>query len=334
MSNKLLITLCALFLVSALNAFEFADKATEAKIEKYLQEAKTSYDVKAPHYGYKPIVFELNSTFDRNYYTIIDGLDGEKKVSLDYKNDMSSYTTKCYATIINKDWLLTHRDCLIISDVEAAGDENKGNYYGFNLNSMKFIRGDYNVNVAIDSDNIEYSIDSASGAVLLGVKSVCLEKTSRESNGTCMRFWDWLVSANNGKYKIPENYSTIFLSNIDPKDDVLSAFKKRSFFSPVLAFEEYPVNVIDIKNNILTVPASVSKVGKPLAGEPLFHQKSPTENILVAININNKPNKLTKSDFRQYKLFGNSFTNMLRSVLGKNESKVIITKDLNITSKI
>ncbi len=325
MYKKLFLFVLLSSFVTALNAFEIADKELEKQVADTLARVQAEQTAKpAPYYGYSPIVFEVRSIYRRNITEKMQEL-GHQMIAVDplvVSIPNPDATVKCYATVINKEWLLTHKSCVYLP--------NAGDAYTFTLKTIKFYRGDYKAVVDTTTSKLKFYEDKTTGAVLLNVKSVCLDTAEKTATGVCMRFWDWILDESNGPYVIQKNYSSIILSNVSVLDFRNKAFKlaftKRAFFTPTL--KNKAITIEDIYTNIIKLPKDLLKTGKPLPGEPLFHKNALNEQILVAVNasVGGSP--------RQYKLFGFGFTSLLKKIRASDPQSVIITTDLNAYNKI
>ncbi len=325
MFKKLFLFVAFTSFITALNAFEIADKELEKQVADTLARVQAEQTAKpAPYYGYSPIVFEVRSVYRRNITEKMQEL-GRQMTVVDpmlVSIPAPDVTVKCYATVINKEWLLTHKSCVNLS---PAGDA-----YTFTLKTVKFYRGDYKAVVDTTSAKLKYYEDKTTGAVLLNVKSVCLDTAEKTATGVCMRFWDWLLDESNGPYVIQDNYSSIVLGNVAALDFRNKAFKlsftKRAFFTPTIKGKA--ITIEDIYVRTLKLPKDLLEMAKPLPGEPLFHKNALNEQILVAVNSApvGKP--------RVYNLFGVEFTAFLRKIKASNPQSVIITTDLNGYNKI
>lgn len=325
MYKKLFLFVVLSSFVTALNAFDIADKELEKQVADTLARVQAQQTAKpAPYYGYAPIVFEVRSVYKRTPSEKMQNLDNQMK-SIDpfvLSSAAPDVTIKCYATVINKEWLLTNKNCVYLP--------NAGDAYTFTLKTVKFYRGDYKAVVDTTTSKLKFYEDKATGSVLLNVKSVCLDTAEKTSTGVCMRFWDWLWDETNGPYVIQKNYSSIILSNVAALDFRNKAFKlaftKRAFFTPTL--KEKAITISDIYTNIVKLPKDLVKTGKPLPGEPLFHKNALNEQILVAVN------SAAGGQPREYKLFGFGFTSLLKKIRASDPQSVIITTDLNAYNKI
>jgi len=320
MNKKLSFVLVCFLCAASVNAFEFADKKVSSEVDAVL--AKKSDQVSHMYYGYKPIVFELRSSFARIPSEAFKDIDRNMmyvETGLPVNSANPDVNSKCYATVINKDWLLTDKSCIYSAP--------KKGIFTFKLKTLKFYRGGYKTVIA-NISKMKYYEDKATGAVLLNVGSVCLDTTSKTPTGICMRFWDWIGDYDEGAYKIPQNYASIVLANIISADarnkDFKLSFVKRAFFTPFL--KGTALTVSDIYANVLVIPSDLRKIGSPLPGEPLFHKNAVKEQILVALNT------APAGKARVYKVFGPGFAAILRKAAAG--SGVIITTDLNARHRI
>lgn len=325
MFKKIFLFVAFTSFITALNAFEIDDKELAKQVADTLARVQQEQTVKpAPYYGYSPIVFEVRSVYRRNITEQMQEL-GRKMIAVDpmiVSIPAPDVTIKCYATVINKEWLLTHKSCVYLQKASDA--------YTFTLKTIKFYRGDYKAVVDTTTSKLKYYEDKGTGAVLLNVKSVCLDTTEKTSTGVCMRFWDWLLDESNGPYVIQDNYSSIILGNVSALDFRNKAFKlaftKRAFFTPTIKGKA--ITIDDIYVRTLKLPKDLLEIGNPLPGEPLFHKNALNEQILVAVN------SAVGAEARKYNLFGPAFTALLKKIKVSDPQSIIITTDLNGYNKI
>lgn len=329
MNKKLFLFLACLIFAGAVNAFEISDKDTDAKVAAALEAAKEEAEAQpAPYYGYKPIVFELRSTYSRKLSKQMEdfnlryaGMDQpySKPISAS-----SKVTEKCYATVVSKNWLITEKRCLYIP-VSAQYKAQGG--FTYILKTMTFYRNGYKT-VIDNPSKIKYYEDKQTGAVLINIPSTCMEHTPKERAGICLDLWELLIGADETPFRVQENYSSIILTDVVPWDsnnkNFKLAFGKRAFFTPLL--KDKAITVQDVQGMYLKLPKDLLEEGKPLAGEILFHKNAVNEQIIVAIN--------TASGTRNYKLFGKGFTALIKKLTAQNRPSVILTKDLNANAKL
>ena len=285
-------------------------------------------------YNYKPIVFEITTENYRSIYCNMgEDADGRPiRADLSRKQDglcgegAGYYKAKCYGTLINNKYILTHKNCVSLPEMEykdsSAGDAN----VSFEPLTMTFEKDGRELQYDM-KDVKDVFIDNKSGAALLNIGAMCFHKKGTTASNVCMEFLEWVVNSDKETFKIPANYGTYILSNIETKDNVKDSFLKRIFFTPT----DDAVKIKDVKNGLVIPDA---KVKKSLAGEPLFHRADGSKNILVGIRtadpVKEEVIKYTKSN--TFALFSPKFTELVKQKLKTDGIK--LTKDLNGTNML
>ena len=172
-----------------------------------------------------------------------------------------------------------------------------------------------------------YWIDEKSGAALVKISNLCLQKHATSASNVCVAFWEWATSSEGEKFSIKDNYGTVILSNIDAKDNVKDAFLSRSFFTP----EGNDKTALSVKNGVLTLKGSAKKT---LLAEPLFHRANGTVNILVGIKKSSERIETTAeyTKTNDYALFSSDFTKLIKSKV--KTGGVRLTKDLKAQTSL
>lgn len=276
-------------------------------------------------YNYDPIVFTMVTTFKRDLFVEDYDVDGRPfKIDMNYLQQglsdegMGLFESNCYATLINKDYMLTHSSCLYIPTQTYKEEKLEG------------VSGDFTpISVAIRKDGRELIFnprklntvffDNKSGIALIKISDLCLQEKPTKASNVCVRLWEWAVGSEDVFFKIEDKYNTMILSNMDPQDDVEESFLRRSFFSPVSGKK----TIKSVKDGYITVDGEEDK---SYLGEPLFHRVSWDKNILVGIKTSDSLcRKATYSG--KYSLFSSEFTDTVKEKIKKGGVK--LTKDLN-----
>ncbi|MDD6173053.1 MAG: hypothetical protein PUB86_02060 [Elusimicrobia bacterium] len=275
-------------------------------------------------YNYSPIVFEIDTLYQQHLYC--DYEDGQK-INLDYKNagffgsSAGEYHAKCYGTLINKDFMITHKNCLQMPvDKEYTIPESTVNLAEYEPINTKFKKDGrelvYNRKNSKKFNN--YWIDKKSGAVLLKVSDLCLQQANAPAN-VCLKLWEWATEPEAQNFTVNSNYGTIILSDISPKDNIQNALSGKVFFN----HKGEKKAAVKAARGLLTLKG---KAERSFVGEPVFYKADGSKNIFVGIktpsNINNW--EYTKSD--SYALFSHDFTKMIKKNV--NTGGVRLTKDL------
>lgn len=285
-------------------------------------------------YNYNPVVFEITTEYYRNIYCNMgEDADGcPIKADLSYKQDglwgegAGYYKAKCYGTLINNQYLLTHKNCVSLPEMDyldsSAGDAK----VSFEPLTMTFNKDGRELEY--DMKNVkDVFVDNNSGAVLLNIGAMCLHKKGTTASNVCVQLFEWVVNSNKETFGIAKNYGTYILSNITAKDDVKDSFLKRLFFTP----SNDTVKIKDVKDGML-IPEGKAK--KSLAGEPLFHRADSNKNILVGIRTANpaKEEVIEYTKSNTFALFSPKFTELVKQKLKGDGIK--LTKDLNGTNML
>ena len=275
-------------------------------------------------YNYTPAVFELTTTHYKHIY-VLNGI-GER-VNMDYKNEgawgegAGYYDAKCYGTLLNKDYMLTHKNCLEIPDMEYKDPDLPGSWIEWEPLSMKFKKDGRELYFNMKSIGDNYWIDEKSGAALVKISNLCLHKHATSASNVCINFWEWAFNSDPVKFKVNSNYGTVILSNINAEDNVEDSFLGRAFFVP----NGDDRTAASAKKGVLTLKGSAKKT--PLA-EPLFHRADGGKNILVGIKMPSesiyKTWEYTKTN--NYALFSSNFTKLIKNNVKTGGIK--LTKDL------
>ena len=276
-------------------------------------------------YNYKPIVFELTTTHHRTIY-VLNGV-GER-VNISYKDDglwgkgAGDFEAKCYGTLLNKDYMLTHKHCLGLPDMDYNDpDVLEEAWLEWEPISMKFKKDGRELYFNMKHIGNNYWIDEKSGAALVKISNLCLQKHATSASNVCVAFWEWATNSEGEKFNIKNNYGTVILSNINANDNVQDSFLGRVFFTP----NGEDRTAASVKKGVLTLKGSAKKT---LLAEPIFHRANGTTNILVGIKKSServeKTVEYTKTN--DYALFSSDFTKLIKSVIKKGGVK--LTKDL------
>ena len=308
---------CADF--SSFMANEELNKEIESRINAAAEQGSYKYN-------YSPMVFKVTTTYKRDLFIEDYDADGAPyRISLNYKQDglwgegAGFYEGHCYGTLINKDYLLTHEKCLRVDRMEYIGDDAPGALVEFTPLSVELeLNGR---SLEFDARKIsKVFIDYKSGAALIKISNLCLQEKGTTADNVCVRLWEWAVSSDKVTFGVKDNYGTVILSNIDPKDNVEESFLKRVFFSPVGGEQ----TISSVKDGFITVNG---KARRSYFGEPLFHRASSDKNILVGIKTVSDDQIITYTKTNKYALFSSEFTKLMQENV---ETKGIkLTKDLN-----
>lgn len=333
MSIKKIIALgCLAFITSTAYCADFTSlseneelsNVIESKIEAAAQ--KQSYK-----FNYYPVVFKVTTTFQRNIFERQEDYDGRTiRINLNYKQDglwgegAGIFKANCYGTLINKDYLLTHTNCLYQDELPYLGDDAPGAMVDFDP-----LYTDISLNGRVLSFDLNklnnVFVDYKSDAVLIDLRSLCLKDKATKSDNVCVRVWEWLSNSEKVTFNLKDNYGTVILSNMEPTDKVEDAFLKRTFFSPISGGK----TVSSVKGGYLTV---FGKAEKSYAGEPLFHRASGNTNILVGIKTLSDENIISNTKSNKYALFSSDFTKMVKKNIKGGGIK--LTKDLNANTNL
>ena len=303
----------------------------ESKITE--QAKKQSYK-----YNYNPMVFKMITTYSRKLFVEEEISEDEVvEIDLSYKQEglwgegAGIFKAKCYATLINKDYLLTHKNCIGIdtSKYDGNGPEmSSRTYMSFTplLTELELNGRSLSFNPKKLS---KVYIDQRSGAALVDLRGLCLQSKATESDnlfGRVCESLESLISTPEKKtFGVKNNYGTIILSNMEPKDKVEDSFLRRAFFSPISGAK----TIKAVKGGYLTV---AGKEKRSYVGEPLFHRVSATKNILVGIKTQSHKDIIKFTTSNKYVLFSTNFTQLVKK--NAKGSGIILTKDLNGNTKL
>lgn len=326
--KKLITALTLSVLTPALFAFTLPDlKDKGADVAEKISAHKPAGD--SFKYNYTPMVFELETDYQRSLYTVlyIDEETGrEERTNMNYKQDglfgpgAGEFTANCYATLLNKDYILTHKSCIYLDTVDYEGDDLPADSYAeFERRGMTFKLNGRSLYINKDT-KINASIDSRSGAALIKISDLCFQTKPTTASNVCVQLWEYVWNYDNEYFDIKNNYGTYILSNINPEDKVGDSFTKRAFFSPVSGTK----TIKEFKKGYVTVDG---KVEKSYMGEPLFHKPSSDKNILVGIKTASDKYVINKTKTNNYALFSSSFTEVFKENVKSKGIKLV--KDLN-----
>ncbi len=328
--KKLIAILSLSLLTPAVFSFNIPDlKDTGADISKKIESHKPATE--SLKYNYTPVVFELVTDYQRNLYSVVgyDEYGREMRSNMNYKQDglwgpgAGEFKAKCYATLLNKDYVLTHKDCIYKDRIDEIVGLEPGSYATFDRKGMTFTLNGRYLYLNEDTD-VESHIDYKSGAALVKISDLCFQTKATQASNICVNLWESIVGGDNVTFDIKDNYGTYILSNINTEDTnntkVQEAFMKRTFFSPVTGQK----TIKSVNNGFVTVD------GKEKSGylaEPLFHRATSNTNILVGIR---KTSDKYASDFTKtnnYALFSSEFTRKFKENVKTKGIKLV--KDLN-----
>lgn len=281
-------------------------------------------------YNYTPMVFELTTTHYKHIY-VYNGV-GER-VNMDYKNEgfmgegAGYYEAKCYGTLLNKDYMLTHKNCLEIPDMDYKDPDLPDSWIEWEALSMEFKKDGRTLYFNMKNIGDNYWIDEKSGAALVKISNLCLHKHATSASNVCVAFWEWARSTEGEKFRIKSNYGTVILSNINAEDDVEDSFLGRTFFTPAGELK----SAFLVSRGFLELQG---KLKKSLIGEPVFHRANKTTNVLVGIKIPSE--KITKTwkytKTNTYALFSSDFTKLIKNNVKTGGVK--LTKDLKAQTSL
>lgn len=281
-------------------------------------------------YNYTPMVFELTTTHYKHIY-VYNGVGD--RVNLDYKNEgfmgegAGYYKAKCYGTLLNKDYMLTHKNCLEIPDMGYEDPDLPDSWIEWEALSMEFKKDGRSLYFNMKNIGSNYWIDEKSGAALVKISNLCLQKHATSASNVCVAFWEWATSAKGEKFSIKNNYGTVILSNINANDNVEDSFLGRSFFTP----KGESRSVLSAKGGSLVLQGKISKT---LLAEPVFHRANSATNILVGIKVPSesiyKTWEYTKTN--KYALFSSVFTKLIKDNVKTGGVK--LTKDLKAQTSL
>ena len=331
MKKLLMFLICAALMPVAAQA-EIFDEIEIGEIDGLSSKIESKKAAAAPayKYNYKPVVFEITTEYKRNIYSDMgEDINGRHlKNNLNYKQGLFDETVdaKCYGTLINKDYILTHKNCFKLPDMDYTAPDAEGAMVNFVPLNMTFEKDGRELE--FDMRNVKKSfIDEKSGAALINIKDMCFHKKGTTASNVCVQLWEYFFSSKKETFNIKNNYGTIILSNIAANDKVGDSFLKRVFFTP----KENDVTVAQVKNGVLSLKGSAKK---SLAGEPLFHRVDGGKNILVGIRTSNPDKdgviKYTKS--QNIALFSPDFTKLIKNNVKTGGVK--LTKDLNAATSL
>lgn len=325
--KKTLLLLIFTALLPCVNAFDLSTVIQEksSAVDSVIKANNPSAD--SHKYNYKPVVFEITTEYFRNIYLEEEG-DDYIRYNLNYKQDglwgegAGYYKAKCYGTLIDSDYILTHKNCIELPEMPYEDKGVPGAEVSFKPLTMTFKKDGRELVYDI-KDVKDVFVDYSSGAVLLDLKGMCFHKKDTKSSNVCVRFIEWAVNTDKENFNIAKDYGTYILSNISAKDNVKDSFVKRVFFTP----SDNKVIIQDVKNGLLI---SAGKEQKHLAGEPLFHRADSNKNILVGIRTSEpdieKVIGYTKSN--TFALFSPDFTQLIKKN-ADTRGGIKLTKDLN-----
>lgn len=282
-------------------------------------------------YNYTPMVFELTTTHHRTIY-VLNGV-GEK-VNISYKDDglwgegAGDFEAKCYGTLLNKDYMLTHKSCLELPEMDYNDpDLLEEAWLEWEPISMEFKKDGRKLYFNMKHIGNNYWIDEKSGAALVKISNLCLQKHATSASNVCVAFWEWATSSEGEKFSIKNNYGTVILSNINANDNVEDAFLGRSFFTP---FGEHK-SAFMAREGFLVLQG---KAKKSLLGEPVFHRANGTTNVLVGIKQSSEPVEKTISYTKTntYFLFSSDFTKLIKNNV--KTGGIRLTKDLKAQTSL
>lgn len=333
MKKLLMLLICAALIpVAQAATFEELNSEKGAELDALLQNKKPA--AAAYKYNYTPSTFIITTEYYRNIYCDMgEDINGcPKKVDLNYKQDglwgegAGYFKAKCYGTLINKDYILTHKNCFKLPEMDYEDSDAEGAKVNFEPLNMTFYQNGRELEFDI-KDVKQSFIDDKSGAVLINIKDMCFHTKGTTSSDYCVQFWEWMWNSKKEKFNIKKDYGTIILSNILPTDKVEDSFLKRVFFSPLnnaLLIEKF-------SNGVLT---SKGRTRESLAGEPLFHRVDANKNILVGIKTSNpsKEGVIKHTKSKDFALFSPNFTNFIKKNI--KDGSVKLTKDLNATTSL
>lgn len=320
-------------LASELNSFLEQNKEQASELGAAIKAVVSSAVVSnggGYKYNYTPMVFELTTIHYKHIY-VYNGVGD--RVNLDYKNEgfmgegAGYYEAKCYGTLLNKDYMLTHKNCLEIPDMEYKDPDLPDSWIEWEALNMEFKKDGRSLYFNMKSIGNNYWIDEKSGAALVKISNLCLQKHATSASNACVAFWEWATSAEGEKFSIKNNYGTVILSNINADDNVEDSFLGRSFFTP----KGESRSVASAKGGSLVLEGKTSKT---LLAEPVFHRANKTTNILVGIKVPSesiyKTWKYTKTN--KYALFSSDFTKLIKNNVKTGGVK--LTKDLKAQTSL
>lgn len=282
-------------------------------------------------YNYTPMVFELTTTHHRTIY-VLNGV-GEK-VNISYKDDglwgegAGDFEAKCYGTLLSKDYMLTHKSCLELPEMDYNDpDLLEEAWLEWEPVSMKFKKDGRELYFNMKHIGNNYWIDQKSGAALVKISNLCLQKHATSASNVCVAFWEWATSSEGEKFSIKNNYGTVILSNINANDNVEDSFLGRSFFTPNGADK----TVASVKKGVLTLKGSAKKT---FLGEPIFHRANGNTNVLVGIKKASEPVEKTiaYTKTNDYALFSSDFTKLIKNKV--KTGGIRLTKDLKAQTSL
>ncbi len=307
------------------NAFQEKNTALSdtltSKIEAQ-KEKQVSYK-----YNYEPVVFKIKTEYEENLYFFMgenyeDGSPVRAWIDIDKWDRFVN--VECYATLLDKEHILTHSNCVSLESKFLSYDKKETDNpqdaeVEYKRIGFDIILGDRKVSLSektlSNKDKFEVFYDWKTDLVVIKIKELATMQTKPYGIGP--KITEKMSKTKNASFDIKANYGIYVLSNIDAKDNVSEAFTTRVFYSPLQG--ERTVNSADDGKIILN-----GKVKESPLAEPVFHRVG-DKTILVGVKTH-VGEDLGHTETNKYMLFSSEFTKFLKENL--KTPAVKLTKDL------